>query len=709
LSACRESYQGDQVLARLLEKQGVSMPLAELRALVAGVAAAAIDRTDTAWLRLILEDPSPALAAQLAALKEDLAPRPSRVPPAERLKLLRAELARRGLAGFIVPRGDEHQGEYVPPRAQRLAFLTGFTGSAGLAIVLAERAALFVDGRYTLQARQEVDMARFELRHISEQPAAEWLAEHLKQGDRLGIDPWLHTPAELERYGTAAEGAGALLAEQESNPIDAVWPDQPPPPLGPVRPHDLGFAGRSAADKRADIAAALVRAKADAAVLTAPDSIAWLLNIRGSDVPHTPLPLSFAMIEASGATTLYIDRRKLLPETRAHLAGEARLAPVADFAPDLDAKGAAKARILLDQTGVAAAAVGRLLRAGAEIVRGGDPCALPKACKNDIEIQGTRAAHRRDGAALTRFLAWLAAATAANEPVREIAAADRLEAFRREGEHFRDLSFPTISGAGPNGAIVHYRASPASERSLAPGELYLLDSGAQYLDGTTDVTRTMAIGTPSAEQRDRFTRVLKGHIALATARFPQGTTGSQLDVLARVALWQAGVDYDHGTGHGVGSYLGVHEGPQRISKLPNTVALKPGMIVSNEPGYYKTGEYGIRIENLVLVVEAAAGSPAGARGEDSHAGSPAGTRGENTGAGPAGARGENTRGNGERPLLGFETLTLAPIDTRLVDLEMLTPEERGWLNDYHRRVRETLTPLLDAPAAGWLAQATRPI
>jgi Xaa-Pro aminopeptidase len=678
LSACRETYQGDQALARLLEKQGVRLGLAELKPLLAGIAAAALDPADQDWLRLIIESPSPALAAQLAALKESLAPGPSAVPLPERLPLLRSELARRGLAGFIVPRGDEHQGEYVPPRAQRLAFLTGFTGSAGLAIVLADRAALFVDGRYTLQARQEVDLARFEIRHIAEQPATEWLAEHLQQGDKLGIDPWLHTPAELERYGTVAEGAKALIAEQEMNPIDAIWRDQPPAPLGPVRPHAIEFAGKSTADKRAEIAAALARSKADAAVLTAPDSIAWLLNIRGSDVPHTPLPLSFAIVEASGAAKLYIDARKLLPETRAHLAGAAVIAPPADFADDLDGKGAAKARILLDQASVAAAVMGRLLRAGAEIVRGGDPCALPKACKNDIEIAGTRAAHRRDGAALTRFLAWLAAATSGNEPVREIAASDQLEAFRREGERFRDLSFPTISGAGPNGAIVHYRASPASERALAPGELYLLDSGAQYLDGTTDVTRTMAIGVPSAEQRDRFTRVLKGHIALATARFPQGTTGSQLDVLARVALWEAGVDYDHGTGHGVGSYLGVHEGPQRISKLPNTVALKPGMIVSNEPGYYKTGAYGIRIENLVLVV-------------------------------PAPKPASNGDGAAERPLLCFETLTLAPIDTALVDLALLTQVERDWLNAYHRRVREALTPLLDASTARWLEQATQPL
>jgi Xaa-Pro aminopeptidase len=407
-------------------------------------------------------------------------------------------------------------------------------------------------------------------------------------------------------------------------------------------------------------------------VLTAPDSIAWLLNIRGSDVPHTPLPLGFGVLHRDETVGLFIDPRKLLPGVREHLGNAVTVTPPDGFGAALDRLGARRAKVLVDASQSSAWVLGRLADAGAELVRGADPCALPKACKNPVELDGTRAAHRRDGAALTRFMAWLAARLA-DGALKEIEASDRLEAFRREDARFRDLSFPTISGAGPNGAIVHYRASPATERPLEAGQLYLVDSGAQYLDGTTDVTRTIAIGQPSAEQRDRFTRVLKGHIALATARFPAGTTGSQLDTLARRPLWDAGLDFDHGTGHGVGSYLSVHEGPQRISKLPNTVALKPGMILSDEPGYYKTGGYGIRIENLVVVVpDQATQAP-------------------------------------EREMLGFETLTLAPIDLTLVEPGLLSDSERAWLNAYHARVRDVIAPQVDVATARWLEQATRPI
>jgi Xaa-Pro aminopeptidase len=552
-----------------------------------------------------------------------------------------------------------------------LAWLTGFTGSAGLAVVLAERAAVFVDGRYTLQAASQVDAGLYALRHISEQPATDWIAESLGRGAVLGYDPWLHTPGEIERYRAAAERAGAALCPLADNPIDAVWIGRPAAPLAPVVPHALSFAGRSAADKRRDVAAALAREAVDAAILTAPDAIAWLLNIRGGDVPHTPLPLSFALAHRDGTVDLFIDRMKLVPGLTEHLGPEVRIAAPEALGPALDHLGAAGKTVSADPAAAASWVFDRLGAAGARIRRAADPCQLPKACKNPIELEGARASHRRDGAALTRFLAWLAAA-APEGGLTEIAVSDRLEAFRRGGEHFRDLSFPTISGAGANGAIVHYHATAASERRLEPGTLYLVDSGAQYLDGTTDVTRTVAIGSPSAEMRDRFTRVLKGHIALALCRFPKGTTGSQLDALARRPLWDAGLDYDHGTGHGVGSYLGVHEGPQRISKLPSTQPLLEGMIVSNEPGYYKTGAYGIRIENLVVVTELAA----------------------------EGA---------ERPLMGFETLTLAPIDLALVEPALMDRGEIAWLDGYHARVRAELGPLVDPATAAWLAAATRPL
>jgi Xaa-Pro aminopeptidase len=591
---------------------------------------------------------------------------------AARVGTLREALSRRSLAGFIVPRADEHQGEYVPANAQRLAWLTGFTGSAGLAIVLADRAAIFVDGRYTLQVRVEVPAALFEYRHLTEQPAAEWIAATLGAGQALGYDPWLHTVGEVERYEAAAAKAGGSLVAVADNPVDAIWHDRPPSPLAPVVAHELRFAGKPAAEKRHEIAAAMIASGVDAAVLTAPDSIAWLLNIRGGDVPRTPLPLSFAILGSDASVELFVDRRKLAAGLENHLGNEVAVQPPGQFGPALDRLGAAGKRVQVDPGSAAAWIFARLGAAGAPIRRAADPCQLQKARKNAVELAGTRTAHRRDGAALTRFLAWLAR-EAPSGRLGEIAAADRLAAIRGEGENFRDLSFDTISGAGANGAIVHYRASPQSEKRLAPGELYLLDSGAQYLDGTTDVTRTIAIGTPSEEARDRFTRVLKGHIALATCRFPAGTTGSQIDVLARHALWQAGLDFDHGTGHGVGSYLNVHEGPQRISKAPNAQALLPGMIVSNEPGYYKTGAYGIRIENLVIVTPC----------------------GDLPGA--------------EREMLCFETLTLAPIDRALVMPALLTREEIAWLDAYHARVRETLTPLLDTETAAWLAEATRPV
>jgi Xaa-Pro aminopeptidase len=664
-------------LARLLREAGSAYDPERVEALIAGVLGAPPE-VGTEWHRLVADPVAPALAEALEALRARLAARHrdglsaedfARLTRAERLAALRRELAARDLQGFIVPRSDEHQGEYVPPRGQRLAWLTGFTGSAGLAVVLPERAALFVDGRYTLQAAAQADTGLYEIHHLIEEPPARWLAGALRPGMALGYDPWLHTPQEVERFRAAAEKAGAVLRPVADNPIDRVWPGQPAPPLAPVVPHDEQFAGESAASKRARLGRALAEDGVAAAVLTAPESIAWLLNVRGGDVPHTPLPLSFAILRQDGSVALFIDRRKLVRGLDRHLGNAVTVLPPDALGSALDALAAEGGRVQADPASAASWIFDRLEQAKAQIHRAADPCLLPKACKNDVEIAGTRAAHHRDGAALTRFLAWLD--REAPRGLKEIAASDRLEAIRREGDNFRDLSFPTISGAGSNGAIVHYRAMPETEKRLEPGSLYLLDSGAQYLDGTTDVTRTVAVGEPNAEMRDRFTRVLKGHIALARARFPKGTTGTQLDAFARAALWQAGLDYDHGTGHGVGSYLGVHEGPQRISKAASTQPLLPGMIVSNEPGYYKTGGYGIRIENLVLVQPA---------------------------EGPA-----------ERQMLRFETLTLAPIDRRLIDETLLDEDEIAWLDAYHARVRDELTPLIDAGAAAWLAAATLPL
>jgi Xaa-Pro aminopeptidase len=666
----RKEYQGDEALARLLSDAGSSYDLSGLAGLVQGVLAAP---SGSDWTRLVAPHVSPALKAQLEAYSARAAGLRRRAAPdaAARLKLLRAEMARRGVDGFIVPRADEHQGEYVPLRAQRLSWLTGFTGSAGLAIVLADRAAVFVDGRYTLQVRGEVDGALYEYRHLTEQPASDWIAEHLGSGKSLGYDAWLHVPGEVERFAAAAARAGGRLVAVEGNFVDAVWEGQPAAPLAPVAPHELRFAGKPASEKRQELAGSLAASGVDAAILTAPDSIAWLLNIRGGDVARTPLPLSFAILGGDASVELFIDRRKLIPGIESHLGNAVAVQPPAAFGAALDRLGAAGKRVLVDPSSAASWVFERLAAAKAAIHRAADPCQLPKARKNQVELDGTRTAHRRDGASLTRFLAWLSR-EASPAGLGEIAVSDRLEAFRRKGENFRDLSFSTISGAAANGAIVHYRASTKSEKHLTPGSLYLVDSGAQYLDGTTDVTRTVAIGTPDTEMKDRFTRVLKGHIAIATCRFPAGTSGSQLDTLARHALWQVGLDYDHGTGHGVGSYLGVHEGPQRIAKVPNTQALLPGMIVSNEPGYYKTGAYGIRIENLVVVTPC-----------------------EIAGA--------------EREMLGFETLTLAPIDRNLVDKSLLTAAEIAWLDDYHARVGAALTPQLDAATAAWLAEVTRPI
>ena len=589
----------------------------------------------------------------------------------ERAAKLRAELDRRGLDGFLIPRSDEHQGEYVPPHAERLRWLTGFSGSAGMAIVLRDKAAIFVDGRYTLQVRGQVDLDTFEAKHLMDEPPARWIEENLPRGAKLACDPWLHTIDAVARFRKAAEKAGGTLVAVETNPLDAVWADQPEPPVAKVVPHPMEFAGETAADKIRRIAGDIMVGDADTAVLTMPDSIAWLFNIRGADVPHTPLPLSFALLHEDGHAELFIDERKLDDKARAHLGNIVTVRPRDELGTALDELGAARKTVLVDPATCASWIEARLSAAGAEVKRGQDPCELPKAIKNEAEVAGMRAAHLRDGQALTKFLKWIGT-EAPKGSVTEIDAAKRLEAFRAETGELKDVSFDTISGAGANGAIVHYRVTTATNMPLKAGELFLVDSGAQYMDGTTDVTRTVAIGTPGAEERDRFTRVLKGHIGIATARFPEGTSGAQLDAFARMALWKSGLDYDHGTGHGVGSYLSVHEGPQRISKMGH-VPLKAGMIVSNEPGYYKAGGYGIRIENLVVVTP------------------------------PAPVEG------GERMMMGFETLTLAPIDLNLVEKALLTEEEVAWLNAYHARVRAALSPGLDAETKTWLEEATRAI
>jgi Xaa-Pro aminopeptidase len=589
---------------------------------------------------------------------------------APRLASLRTELKSRGLDGFLVPRADEHQGEYVPKRAERLAWLTSFTGSAGAAIVLLDKAAIFVDGRYTLQVRQQTDTKLFDPRDLIGEGLGTWIENNVPKGAKLGYDPWLHTVAAIELLKISAERAGAVLVACDTNPIDTVWKDQPAPPLAQAAPHGMPLAGESAESKRTRIAEEIKKQGADAGVITMPDSICWLLNMRGGDVPHTPFALSFAILNVDGSTDLFMDKRKSSPELVKHFGNAVRLREPSELVGALDAlKGKT---VLADPVTGAAAIFDRLVHAGARVKRAGDPCQLPKACKNPVEIEGMRKAHIRDGAALTKFLAWFAR-EAPNGQLTEIEAARTLEGYRKETGSLVDLSFDSISGAAPHAALPHYRVSRSSDRRINRNEVYLIDSGGQYPDGTTDVTRTTIVGTPTAEMRDRFTRVLKGHISLATLRFPEGTTGMAIDAFARRALWDAGLDYDHGTGHGVGSYLSVHEGPQNISKRFVQQTLKPGMICSNEPGYYKSGEYGIRIENLVVVTEP-----------------------------------EEVAG-GERKMMRFETITLAPIEVDLVEPKLLTAEERDWLNAYHARVREALTPLVDGETKAWLAKATRAV
>ena len=589
---------------------------------------------------------------------------------AAHLPLIRAEMAEQGLDGFLIPHEDEHQNEYLPDANERLAWATGFTGSAGAAVVMADKAAVFSDGRYTLQLAAQTDATLFERRDLVEGGVPAYLEAVVRPGQIIGYDARLHSPDQLGRLKAAVSAVGATLRPVNINPVDHAWHGRPAQPQAPVRPHSLENAGEDSSAKRVRVGADIAKAGADAALLTAPASIAWLFNLRGGDVIRSPLPIGQAILSANGSAHLFLDPKKVGPDLAGWLGNAVTIESPAALESALQTL--AGKRVLVDPAQSSAWCFDTLEGSGAEIIKAPDPCALPRARKNAVEIEGARRAHLRDGVAIARFLHWLATDAQVSLP-DEIEVATRLEVFREETGALKDLSFDTIAGAGPNGAIVHYRPTLRTNRRVEPGQLLLVDSGGQYEDGTTDITRTVAFGEPDAEMRDRFTRVLKGNIALATVRFPTGTTGSALDVLARQALWMAGLDYDHGTGHGVGAYLGVHEGPQRIAKAANAVPLEPGMILSNEPGYYKVGAYGIRIENLQVVTQ------------------------------PAAIVG------GERQMLGFETLTFAPIDRRLIKIELLNDTERAWLNGYHAEVVSKIGPQSPVEVGDWLRSVCAPL
>lgn len=586
------------------------------------------------------------------------------------LPILQAALKEQGLDGFIVPHEDEYQNEYLPASSDRLQWASGFTGSAGAGVVMTESAAIFTDGRYTIQVRQQVDGDLFAYENLENGGVAKWLKDTIKPKQKIGFDPKLHSPAALSRLISAIENAGGTAIAVSPNPIDIAWTDRPAAPVTPITIQPEALAGKSHAQKRAEIGKAIDENQADCALITAPASIAWLLNIRGSDVQCTPLPLSTAIIQKNGHVDFFVNAKKLSSEISQHLGNEISIHNEADLEGTL--KKLSGKTIIMDPDTASAWHFGTAESGGATVKKAMDPVALPKACKNAAELEGSANAHRRDAIPLIKFLHWLDTEAQSGE-YDEIDAATKLELFRHENSELKDLSFETISGAGENGALCHYRVSVATSLKLAPNSLFLVDSGGQYQDGTTDVTRTVPIGTATAEMKDRFTRVLQGHIALATIHFPDGTTGPALDAFARAPLWAVGLDYDHGTGHGVGVFLGVHEGPQRISKAANSVALRPGMIVSNEPGYYKAGEYGIRIENLQYVTE------------------------------PKAKKG------GERPVMGFETLTLAPIHRDLIDLDILTEAERNYVDTYHARVLKDIGPNLEGNVLEWLKAACAPL
>jgi len=592
---------------------------------------------------------------------------PSQVAP--RVAALRRALERQGLACFIVPRADEHQGEYVPAHMARLAWLTGFTGSAGNAVVMADKAALIVDGRYTIQAAEQTDTSVVTPTRMEETPLDRWIEANLPAGGKVGYDPWLHTVDGVAKLEKAAAAAGGELIPVSRNPIDALWSDRPAPPAAPVKAHRVELAGEDTKNKLARIQDALGKAKVDALVVSDPHALAWTFNIRGGDVEHTPLPLGYAIVPREGRPTVFLAPEKITNEAGDAIGAVGEIAPPASLEAQLAALGAAGAKVRLDATTAASALAALIRDAGGTPDIGADPIALMKARKNETELAGARTAHLRDGAAMVRFLTWLAH-EAPSGNLTEIDAVAALEAERDKTGLLKDVSFTTIAGAGPNAALPHYRVSDASNRRIEPG-IFLVDSGGQYEDGTTDITRTMAIGEPTPEMRDRYTRVLKGHVAISRVVFVKGTSGAQIDALARLSLWQAGLDFDHGTGHGVGSFLSVHEGPQRISKL-GTTPLEPGMILSNEPGYYKEGEYGIRIENLIVVEE-------------------------------------RIIPGGDRTIYGFETITWCPYERALIDRSLLDQGEIAWIDAYHAKVWNKLAPLVEGEAKAWLEKACLPL
>ena len=581
-----------------------------------------------------------------------------------RLAALRAALAAEGLQGFIVPRADAHQGEYVAARDERLQWLTGFTGSAGFCIVLPEVAGVFIDGRYRTQVKAQVDQDVFTPVPWPEEKPGDWIRAHLARGV-VGYDPWLHTADEVAKLEAALEGSGASLRATR-NFVDAIWPDQPPPPQGRAFAHPDALAGESAADKRARLAEGLRAAGQRAAVITLPDSLCWLLNIRGADVPRNPILHGFAILHDDARVTLFAETAKFDAALRGHLGPQVTLRPPPAFVPALHTL---PGPVRVDRATAPLAVSEELREAGVEVAWGDDPCRLPKAKKTAAEVQGMREAHLRDGAAMVEFLCWLDAQDP--EGLTEISVVTALEGFRRATNALHDISFDTICGAGANGAIMHYRVTEETNRNVGTDTLLLVDSGAQYPDGTTDITRTIAMGDPGEEARDCYTRVLQGLIAISRARWPRGLAGRDLDPLARFPLWTAGRDFDHGTGHGVGAFLSVHEGPQRLSRI-SEVPLEPGMILSNEPGYYREGAFGIRLENLIVVQEAP-------------------------------PLGDNRR------QLAFETLTFVPFDRRLILAGRLSPDERAWIDAYHAEVLAKLDPRLSGPALDWLKSACKPL
>jgi Xaa-Pro aminopeptidase len=657
----------DASLAAVIADAGLTIAPAELRTLLERVAASGERPESTAWIELLLADPSPLAVRRLQEARASI------VPVAEpwsraRIDALFAVLARENLAGFVLPLADEHLGEFMPGAARRLSWLTGFSGSAGTAILHRETAALFVDGRYTLQAEHEVDGGAIEVRHFKKPPPLDWLAGRLTEGERIGYDPRLHAVRQADSLVRAIEAKGAIAVALAQNPVDEVWTRRPPLPLSPVVPHPLEFAGVSSDDKIEALGRELTEAGVAAAVISQLDAIAWLLNLRGGDTANTPLVGdAYALVHASGQADFFVEPAKVTARAAAHLGNRIATRDIAGFPAALAHAGADGAGVLVDPDRTNAFVRDTLVAAGARIVAGTDPTLARKARKNPVEIAGIRAAHERDGVAVALFLKWVTE-TAPVRAVTELDAVAELDRLRARNPRYRGTSFDTIAGSGPNGAIVHYRPQPSTNRRIGTGELLLVDSGAQYLDGTTDITRTVAIGEPPAAARRDYTLVLKAHIAVARAVFPQGTVGGQIDVLARQHLWAGGLDYDHGTGHGVGAYLGVHEGPQRLA-VGDTTVLEAGMLISNEPGLYKTGEYGIRTENLVLV-----------RDDPDLAG-----------------------------FRSFETVTFAPMDRRLIDVALLEPNEIAWLDAYHAKVRAVLEPQMPAEARAWLGDATAPL